>query len=54
MPWKERSPLNERVKFVAAMLEAEETFGELCERSGIGSSSFAPSSASNEAVLLLI
>lgn len=27
--------MNERVKFVAAMLEAEETFGELCERFGI-------------------
>ncbi len=35
MPWKETSPMNERVKFVAAMLEAEETFGELCERFGI-------------------
>jgi hypothetical protein len=28
MPWKETSPMNERVKFVAAMLAAEETFGE--------------------------
>ena len=27
--------MNERVKFVAAVLEAEETFGELCERFGI-------------------
>lgn len=27
--------MNERVKFVAAMLEAEEPFGELCERFGI-------------------
>jgi len=27
--------MNERVKFVAAMLEAEESFGELCERFGI-------------------
>ena len=35
MPWKETSPMNERVKFVAAMLEAEETFGEICERFGI-------------------
>jgi transposase-like protein len=35
MPWKETSPMNERVKFVAAMLEAEESFGELCERFGI-------------------
>lgn len=24
MPWKETSPMNERMKFVAAMLEAEE------------------------------
>src|SRR5690349_10896104 len=35
MPWKETSPMHERVKFVAAMLEAEETFSELCERFGI-------------------
>ena len=35
MPWKETSPMNERVRFVAAMLEAEESFGELCERFGI-------------------
>jgi len=35
MPWKETSPMNERVKFVAAMLQAEETFAELCERFGI-------------------
>jgi hypothetical protein len=35
MPWKETSPMNEPVKFVAAMLEAKETFGELCERFGI-------------------
>ena len=27
--------MNEPVKFVAAMLEAKETFGELCERFGI-------------------
>ena len=32
MPWKETSPLNERVRFIAAMLEAEESFSELCER----------------------
>ena len=35
MPWKETSPMNERVKFVAAMLGAEETSVELCERFGI-------------------
>lgn len=36
MPWKETSPMNERVKFVAAMLEAEETFGELsAENKGV-------------------
>ena len=35
MPWKETSPMNERVKFIAAMLEAEELFLELCERFGI-------------------
>jgi putative transposase len=31
----ETSPMDERVKFVAAMLEAEESFVELCERFGI-------------------
>jgi transposase len=35
MPWQETSPMNERVKFVSAMLEAEESFLELCERFGI-------------------
>jgi transposase InsO family protein len=35
MPWKETSPMNERVRFVAAMLEGEESFTELCERFGI-------------------
>jgi hypothetical protein len=35
MPWKETSPMNEREKFVAAMLQAEEPFVELCERFGI-------------------
>jgi putative transposase len=35
MSWKETSPMNERLRFVAAMLEAEESFGELCERFGV-------------------
>jgi putative transposase len=35
MPWKETSTVNERVRFIAAMLEAEESFSELCERFGI-------------------
>src|SRR5687767_2412615 len=35
MPWKETSPVNERVKFVAALLEGDENFTELCERFGI-------------------
>jgi transposase len=35
MPWEETSPMNERVRFVAAMLEGEESFTELCERFGI-------------------
>ena len=35
MPWKETSSMSERVKWVAAMLEAEETLGEICERFGI-------------------
>jgi len=35
MPWKETSPVNERVKFIAAFLEGNENFSELCERFGI-------------------
>jgi transposase InsO family protein len=35
MPWKETSPVNERVKFIAAVLEGNENFSELCERFGI-------------------
>jgi putative transposase len=35
MPWKETAPMNERVKFIAAWLEEEESFAELCERFGI-------------------
>jgi transposase-like protein len=35
MPWKETSPMNERVKFVAAILQAEESFSEICGRFGI-------------------
>jgi transposase InsO family protein len=35
MPWTETNPMNERVKFIAAFLEADETFVELCERFGI-------------------
>ncbi|HEY3237755.1 MAG TPA: helix-turn-helix domain-containing protein [Polyangiaceae bacterium] len=35
MPWKESSSLDQRVKFVAAMLEGGESFVELCERFGI-------------------
>ena len=35
MPWKETSPMGERVEFMAAMLEGDETFVELCERFGI-------------------
>src|SRR5262245_54957672 len=35
MPWKETSPVQERVKFIAAFLEGEESFTELCERFGI-------------------
>ena len=37
MPWKETSPMNERVKSVAATRGAYETFVELCERLGIAS-----------------
>jgi transposase InsO family protein len=35
MPWKETSPMNERMKFIAAFLEGDESFSELCERFGI-------------------
>jgi putative transposase len=36
MPWKETSSVNVRVKFIAAFLEGNENFSELCERFGIG------------------
>jgi len=35
MPWKETDPMNERVKFIAAHLERETSFSELCDRFGI-------------------
>jgi transposase InsO family protein len=35
MPWKETSPVNERVKFVAALLEGDASFTEICEHFGI-------------------
>jgi transposase-like protein len=35
MPWKDTSPVNERVKFVAGFLEGNENFSELCDRFGI-------------------
>lgn len=35
MPWKETAPMNEWLRFVAAMPEAEESFTEQCERFGI-------------------
>jgi transposase InsO family protein len=35
MPWKETSPVEERVKFIAGFLEGDESFTELCERFGI-------------------
>jgi transposase InsO family protein len=35
MPWKDTSPVNERVRFIAAFLEGDEDFTELCERFGI-------------------
>jgi transposase InsO family protein len=31
MPWKKIEPMNERVKFIAAYLEEEETFSDLCK-----------------------
>ena len=35
MPWKEASPINERVRFIAAFLEGDRSFVELCEDFGI-------------------
>jgi len=35
MPWKDSSPVQERMKFIAGFLEGEENFSELCERFGI-------------------
>jgi transposase InsO family protein len=35
MPWQHTEPMNERVKFIAAHLEANESFSDLCERFGI-------------------
>lgn len=35
MPWKQTAPWNERVKFITALLERDETFSEQCERFGI-------------------
>jgi hypothetical protein len=35
MPWKETSAMGERVEFIAAVLEGDETFVELYERFGI-------------------
>ena len=32
MPWNKTEPMNERVKFIAAHLEREDSFSELCER----------------------
>ena len=32
MPWNKTEPMNKRVKFIAAHLEAEESFSDLCER----------------------
>ena len=35
MPWKETAPWNERVKFITALLERDESFTEQCTRFGI-------------------
>jgi len=35
MPWTETDPMNERIKFIAAHLDAEQPFTALCERFGI-------------------
>ena len=35
MPWRETSPMNERVKFIADYLQDDEPFSELCARAQI-------------------
>ena len=35
MPWKETRPVDERVRFIAAINESDETFAALCRRFGI-------------------
>ena len=35
MPWNNTKPMNERIKFIAAYCEEEESFTELCEQFGI-------------------
>ncbi len=35
MPWKETGPVEERLKFIAAYLESDDPFVELCEEFGI-------------------
>ena len=35
MPWKETTPMNERVQFIASALKHDESVSALCERFGI-------------------
>src|SRR5688572_5826266 len=35
MPWNETAPMNERVKFIARLLQRDELFAALCERAGV-------------------
>ena len=35
MPWKKTKPMSERVKFIAAYLENDDTFTDLCARFGV-------------------
>lgn len=35
MPWKESRVVDERVRFIAACIESDETFAELCRRFGV-------------------
>jgi len=35
MPWRETGPVEERLKFIAAYLESDDPFAQLCDEFGI-------------------
>jgi len=41
MPWNECKPMDERLRFIARLLEGEK-MAPLCREFGIGSASFSP------------